>query len=52
MNKWEYWYRRYWDKLDDYWDARRESEAKTWWMLGEALVICICVAVIFYLIKH
>lgn len=51
MDNWNYWYRRYWDKSAEYWEARRESESKTWWMLGEALVICFCVAVIIYLTK-
>ena len=43
MDKWQYWHRRYWD-------ARREAEEKTWWMIAEAAVICFCVTVIIGLI--
>lgn len=52
MNNWEYWWKRYWEKTAEYWDARRESEAKSWWMMAEAFVICFCVAVIVSLIKR
>lgn len=51
MDKWKYWYNKYWEKSADYWEARRESENKTWWMLMEATVICICVAIIINLLS-
>ena len=50
MNKWQYWYDKYWDKSEEYWEARREAEEKTWWIIAEAAVICFCVTVIIGLI--
>lgn len=51
MDNVEYWRRRYWEKSVEYWNVCRESESKTWWMMAEAFVICICLATIMYLIQ-
>lgn len=46
MDDREFWYNKYWDLSIRYWDVVRDSDNKTLWMLGEAVVIAICVIVI------